>query len=97
VLTRPGGGEPATPSPAVSVVVPTKDRPELLAAALRGICAQEGVSIEVIVVDDGSTDPAAVASVVTGLADNRVSVLRRPASQGVSAARNLGLDATTGD
>jgi glycosyltransferase involved in cell wall biosynthesis len=78
-------------------VVPTKDRTELLGTALRSICSQEGVAIEVLVVDDGSTDPAAVASVVTGLADDRVRVLRRPAPQGVSAARNLGLEATTGD
>jgi len=83
--------------PTVSIVVPTKDRPQLLAVTLRSICAQEGVSLEVVVVDDGSTDPTAVASVVAGLADDRVRVLRRPASEGVSAARNAGLDATTGD
>jgi len=81
----------------VSVVVPTRDRPELLTATLRSICAQEAVPIEVVVVDDGSADPDAVESVVTRLADDRVRVLRNPVPTGVGAARNRGLEAATGD
>jgi glycosyltransferase involved in cell wall biosynthesis len=78
-------------------VVPTRDRPALLAATLRSICAQQGVRIEVVIVDDGSTEPGAVPAVVDRLADDRVRVLRRAVAQGVSAARNLGLEASTGD
>jgi glycosyltransferase involved in cell wall biosynthesis len=81
----------------VSVVVPTKDRPQLLAATLRSICAQEEASLEVVVVDDGSADADAVPSVVARLADDRVRVLRRSVPAGVSSARNLGLHAATGD
>src|SRR5215213_9289575 len=90
--SRAAGGEPA-----VTVVVPTRDRPQLLAATLRSICAQEAVSFEVVVVDDGSADPDAVPSVVARLADDRVRVLRRPVPAGVGAARNLGLAAAAGD
>jgi glycosyltransferase involved in cell wall biosynthesis len=87
-------GAPVRP---VSVVVPTKDRPALIAATLRSICAQQGARIEIVVVDDGSADPGAVPAVVARLADDRVRVLRNPVPVGVGAARNRGLEATTGD
>jgi glycosyltransferase involved in cell wall biosynthesis len=99
-------GAPAGPTahaaPQVSVVVPTRDRPELLAVALRGICQQQSVPIEILVVDDGSADPAAVDSVVSALTDPRVRILRPQGaaarrSAGVSAARNRGLAAAGGD
>ncbi len=93
-MTRTGRyGAPVRP---VSVVVPTKDRPALLAATLRSICAQEDASIEVVVVDDGSADPDAVPALVARLADDRIRVLRHPVPAGVGAARNRGLAATTG-
>jgi glycosyltransferase involved in cell wall biosynthesis len=92
VTDEAGGSEPL-----VSVVVPTKDRPALLAATLRSICRQEAVVIEVVVVDDGSTDADAVESVVAKLEDARVRVVRQPFSEGVSAARNRGFAATSGD
>ena len=81
----------------VSVVVPTKDRPTLLADTLRTVRAQEGVPIEVVVVDDGSTDAAAVESVVAGLQDSRLRLVRHPSPAGVSAARNTGLTVTSGE
>lgn len=84
-------------SPQVSVVVPTKDRPGFLDATLRSISAQEGVPIEVVVVDDGSENAEAVEAVVAGLNDSRVRLLRHPSPQGVSAARNKGLTVTTGE
>ena len=78
----------------VSVVVPTKDRPALLAATLHSVCRQQDVSIEVVVVDDGSNNAEAVESVVAELKNPRVRLLRHPFPEGVSAARNRGLAAT---
>ncbi|MBM7804175.1 hypothetical protein JOD57_000012 [Geodermatophilus bullaregiensis] len=60
--------------------------------SLAGVLAQRDVELEVVVVDDGSTDGTAEA--VRALADPRVRVLRNPASQGVVAARNRGVAAT---
>ena len=50
--------------PFVSFVIPTRDRRDLLAAALASVLAQTGVEVEVLVVDDGSSD--GTAEMVTG-------------------------------
>ena len=77
-----------TPSADISVVIPTKDRPELLRQAVSSALAQEGVEVRVVVVDDGGAVPAEQALPD----DTRIQVHRNEASCGVSAARNAGLD-----
>ena len=82
--TRSSRGELA----AVTVVVPTRDRRELLLDAVRCVLAQVGVVVRVLVVDDGSSTP-----VSTFLPDDpRVRVVRKEDSGGVSGARNTGLE-----
>jgi glycosyltransferase involved in cell wall biosynthesis len=73
---------------AVTVVVPTRNRLELLRLTLTSILRQRDVDLSVIVVDDGSTDDT--GGLVSSFADRRVSVLRHPVSRGVSASRNEG-------
>jgi glycosyltransferase involved in cell wall biosynthesis len=77
--------------PEISVIIPTHDRWRLLLRALRTVLAQRGVDIEAIVADDGSTD--GTAERVDAVRDERVRLIRVPAPGGVSAARNLGLEA----
>jgi len=77
----------------VSVVVPTHNRGRLLGRTLRSICAQQSVDLEVLVVDDGSSDDSAV---VAAAVDARVRLLRNPQPAGVSAARNRGIAAARG-
>jgi glycosyltransferase involved in cell wall biosynthesis len=77
--------------PEVSVVVPTHDRPDLLAATLSTILWQRDVDLEVIVVDDGSHDANVATSVVNHYHDRRIRVVRHESSRGVSAARNRGI------
>jgi glycosyltransferase involved in cell wall biosynthesis len=74
----------------VSVILPTHDRRRELADALGCALGQQGVRVEVVVVDDGS-QPSALAG-VPALDDPRVLVVRVPVSCGVSLARNLGVD-----
>jgi glycosyltransferase involved in cell wall biosynthesis len=78
----------------VSVVIPTRDRSELLSLTLRSVLKQSDVDLEVIVVDDGSADDT--GQVVPGMADPRVRLIRHETSQGVSAARNHGIDEALG-
>jgi glycosyltransferase involved in cell wall biosynthesis len=72
----------------VSVVVPTRNRSALLARALRSVLQQREVNLEVIVVDEASTDDT--LDVVATFADPRIRVVRHNTPRGVSAARNRG-------
>ena len=86
---------PSAGRPQVSVVVPTRDRSGLLALTLGGVLGQRDVDLEVVVVDDGSTD--GTAAMVAGLGDERVRLLRHDRSRGVGAARNTGIAAARGE
>ena len=79
----------------VSVVVPTHNRSSLLALTLQSVLWQRDVDLEVVVVDDGSTDDTAEA--VARLRDGRVRVVRHERPQGVAAARNRGAEEATAE
>ena len=81
--------------PEVTVVIPTRDRRSLLLRTLRSALAQDGVTFEVVVVDDGSADgtPAAVEA----LGDDRIRLVRHEGPRGVAGARNAGIAAASGE
>jgi glycosyltransferase involved in cell wall biosynthesis len=76
-----------------SVIVPTRDRADVLGRALRSVLAQTFPDFEVVVVDDGSGD--GTREVVDALGDPRVRYVYRDHA-GVSAARNVGAAQATG-
>src|SRR5262245_27424846 len=78
---------------AVTVVIPTRNRPDLLRLTLTSVLRQRDVELHAIVVDDASTEE--IASVVSGFGDRRVRLVRQAVSNGVSAARNMGLSEVT--
>ena len=79
----------------VSVVVPTRNRSALLAMTLRSALAQRDVDMEIIVIDEGSTDDT--PALLGALGDSRVRVIRHETPRGVSAARNHGAAEARGD
>ncbi|HZZ84803.1 MAG TPA: glycosyltransferase family 2 protein [Anaeromyxobacteraceae bacterium] len=79
--------------PLVSIVMPTYNRADTISRAIASIHAQTWKRWELIVVDDGSTD--GTADRLAGL-DPRLKLIRQ-ANQGVTGARNTGLEAATGD
>jgi glycosyltransferase involved in cell wall biosynthesis len=83
-----------TTEPLVTVVVPTKDRPQLVARAVSSALAQTYDNLEVVVVDDGSTDPLILPTELAS--DRRVRVLPLRASQGPARARNIGVQSSHG-
>ena len=88
---RPGF---AGPWPAVSVIVPAYNEEVGVAATVQSLAACDYPELEIIVVDDGSTD--ATAAVVTGLALPRVRLIRQ-ANAGKPAALNAGIRAARHD
>jgi mycofactocin system glycosyltransferase len=72
----------------VAVVIPARDRAELLAECLARVAGAR----EVIVVDDGSRDPRAIAAVAEPAG---ARVIRHPEMRGPAAARNTGVAATS--
>jgi glycosyltransferase involved in cell wall biosynthesis len=80
--------------PDVSVVIPTHNRRRLLGQAVRSALGQTAVEVEVVVVDDGSTDGTAEA--VAALRDDRIRLVRHRRPLGVALARNAGADAARG-
>lgn len=100
--TRPWNSDPLpllpTPTngtePKVSVVVPTYNRATLVTRAIRSVLGQTYRNIELVIVDDGSTDDT--LKILGEIADSRLKVVRG-AHAGVSAARTLGVKEASGD
>jgi glycosyltransferase involved in cell wall biosynthesis len=80
-------------SPTVSVVIPTRNRWQLLSRTLESALSQEVVAMEVVVVDDGSDDRD---TLVPGMQDARVRLVRHRHRRGPSAARNTGIQEARG-
>lgn len=76
-------------TPDVTVVVPTRNREATLRQTLDAVLGQLGVSTQLVVVDEGSSDntPALLRSI----GDERLEVLRHDEPRGLPAARNAGL------
>ncbi|MGW4905325.1 glycosyltransferase family 2 protein [Streptomyces sp. NPDC004270] len=81
--------------PLLSIVVPTFDTEPYISACLESLLNQQLTDVEIIVVDDGSTDASPVIAEQWTRKDSRIRVLRQPHA-GVSAARNAGARAARG-
>ena len=81
--------------PIVSIVMPAFNAAEFIGQALRSALAEGAVPVEVLVVDDASTD--ATVDVVRQCQDPRVRLLVSEANRGPSAARNRALEQARGE
>ncbi len=86
---------PASPDPRVTVIVPCYNLGHTLPDTLSSIWSQTRAPDEVIVIDDGSTDPA-TRGMIDQLAHDKLTVIRQH-NQGLPRARNAGIAAATGD
>lgn len=80
--------------PLVSVIVPVYNVEKYVRACLQSITEQTYKNLEIIVVDDGSTDGS--KRIINGVSDRRITVISRE-NGGLSAARNTGIEAATGN
>jgi glycosyltransferase involved in cell wall biosynthesis len=81
--------------PLLSVVIPTWNRAHVVCEAIDSAFSQRVGQVEVIVVDDGSTDDT--ANVVTRSFGSRLHLLRLPRRRGAGAARNAGARLASGE
>jgi CDP-glycerol glycerophosphotransferase len=80
----------------ISVVVPIYDVEEYLGACLRSIAAQTFGDLEVVMVDDGSTDGSPDIAAEFARQDSRFRLVRQP-NGGLSSARNTGIREARGE
>ncbi|MFC8232814.1 glycosyltransferase family 2 protein [Streptomyces sp. NPDC056661] len=83
--------------PVVSVVIPCHDYARYLPEAVSSVLAQTFRDWELVIVDDGSTDDTVevTQSLIACHPDRRIRLLQQ-SNAGVSAARNTGIEASTG-
>ena len=89
-------GSVASP-PLISIIIPVYNAEQSLSTALRSLADQRGVNIEVIVVDDASTDNTVAVAKAFARQDTRFKVFRQSYNQGAYAARNRGLAEANGE
>jgi glycosyltransferase involved in cell wall biosynthesis len=81
--------------PLISVVVTCFNRANTIERAIESICLQTYPNLEIIVVDDASTD--ASLAVIATLKDPRLTLIANPINKGVGGAKNVGIRAAKGD
>lgn len=93
---RPTPEQPAR-TPLVSVVIPCYNYARYLAEAVNSAVSQEGVDVDVIIVDDASTDGSPRLARLIAAADPHVRAVLHPSNMGHIATYNDGLSRVTGD
>ena len=82
--------------PSVTVAICTRNRSALLEKAVRSVLAQANSNVEILIVDNGSTDDTFRLATDLSAADPRVRIVREP-QIGLSIARNRALKQAAGD
>ncbi|MCA8899824.1 MAG: glycosyltransferase [Hyphomonas sp.] len=83
--------------PDVTVIIPAYEASEFIGGSVQACLAQTGVSLEVIIVDDGSRQPCGEAVAAAAGGDARVRFEQLAQNGGPSAARNRALDLARGE
>lgn len=82
--------------PLITVIIPVYNIMEYLPRCVKSVCGQTYQNLEILLVDDGSTDGTGALCDELGQTDARIRVLHKP-NGGSSSARNLGLDNAGGE
>lgn len=88
---------PAVHGPLVSVLMTTYNTADRISAAIEGLLAQTWRNLEVVVVDDASTDDTQAVVASLAARDARVKYFRLPCNAGTYVAKSIGLELAQGD
>lgn len=83
-------------SPLVSIIIPVYNVESYLKETLSSVCKQTYLHLEILCIDDGSTDLSGKICDEFAMKDHRIKVIHKP-NGGVSSARNVGLEMATGE
>lgn len=93
-MTTGSSPPPPAAAPLVSVLMPAHNAAAFVEASVRSVLNQTLADLELVVVDDGSTD--ATPKLLAAIADPRLVVVRLDPNQGVVAARNAAIERARG-
>jgi len=79
----------------ISIIIPVYNVEQYLSRCLDSVIVQSYSNIEIIVINDGSTDSSGIICDIYAEKDNRIKVIHQ-SNKGLSAALNVGLDKATG-
>lgn len=89
--------EPAAGRLRVSVIIPAWNREATVGRAIKSALAQSHAPLEVIVIDDGSSDGTSAVVGALAATEPRIRLIRQAPNLGGAAARNRGIDAAAGE
>nr|WP_295255528.1 glycosyltransferase family 2 protein [uncultured Blautia sp.] len=81
--------------PCISIIIPVYNTKKYLAKCLDSVCGQTYKNLEIIVINDGSTDKSEIILEEYAQRDRRIHIITQK-NQGISAARNRGLEYSQG-
>jgi glycosyltransferase involved in cell wall biosynthesis len=84
-------------TPTLSVLIPCWNSADTIERAMTSILDEHGIALELIVIDDGSTDGTFDAARAVADRDPRVVLVQLESNEGVSVARNRGLAIARGE
>jgi glycosyltransferase involved in cell wall biosynthesis len=84
-------------APKISVIIPVYNTAPYLRRCLDSVCGQTLRDLEIICIDDASSDTAAEILLDYAHNDARIRLITLDSNKGVSVARNTGIDAATGE
>ena len=79
----------------VSIIIPMYNSAKHIEKCINSVINQTYTNIEIIVVDDNSSDNS--AGIIESKYDNRIKIIKLNNNVGAASARNIGIDASTGD
>ena len=83
-------------NPLVSIIIPSYNIAPYIGHCLKSILVQTYKNLQIIVVNDGSTDETLAVVEKVASDDSRIVIINKP-NEGVSVARNYGIEAAAGD
>ncbi|MBE5961363.1 MAG: glycosyltransferase family 2 protein [Lachnospiraceae bacterium] len=81
----------------VTVIIPCYNGERTLDRCFKSVLSQTYQNLEILFINDGSTDNTLSIALRYAAADKRIRILDQKENKGVSAARNLGIEKATGD